>query len=386
MRKVAVVGIGHSRFGKRDDVNLAELAYESIKEALIDASLSRKDIEFLAVGSTGAWYEEPLPAVIVAEYAKFNPIGIVRCEAACATGSAAFRDAYLSVAAGEVDIAMAVGVEKMTEVDTPTAVELMGRAGSYLWEFENFGLTFPGYYAMYATAHMSKYGTTEEQLALVAVKNHHYGSMNPLAHFQKEITLEEALKSPIIAWPLRLYNCCPITDGSAALILASEEVARKITDTPVWVKGIGVASDSANLSKRINYVGITSTVVASKQAYKRANISPKDLDLALVHDCFTIAEIMAYEDLNFCSKGEGGKLIEEGQTYIGGKIPVNIDGGLKAKGHPIGATGCSMLVELTKQLRQQAGHRQVPISKGLALAHNVGGTGHTCYVTILGVD
>jgi acetyl-CoA C-acetyltransferase len=247
-------------------------------------------------------------------------------------------------------------------------------------------MTFPAYYAMHATAHMAKYGTTEEDLALVAVKNHKYAALNPVAHFQKEITVDEALSSYPIAWPLKLYDCCPVTDGAAAVILASEEKVKELKiDTPVWIEGIGASSGTGNLSKRDSYVGLKSAVIAAQKAYKMAGVGPEDIEVATVHDCFTIAEILAYEDLGFCKKGEGPKLIREGQTEIGGKIPVNVDGGLKAKGHPIGATGCSMIYELTKQLREEAEkrQRQVPLKKYIALAHNVGGTGHYCYVTIL---
>jgi acetyl-CoA C-acetyltransferase len=279
---------------------------------------------------------------------------------------------------------MAVGIEKMTEVDTLTAVELMGRSGSYLWEFENYGMTFPAYYALYAVAHMNRYGTSEEDMARVAVKAHHYGAMNPLAQFQKEITLEKAMSSQVVSWPLKLYDACPITDGSAAVVLASEDMAKKLSDTPVWIKGIGFSSDSANLSKRGDYVGLRATVDASRKAYAAAKISPGDVDVATCHDCFTIAELMAYEDLGFCAKGEGGKLVREGQTEVGGRIPVNLDGGLKAKGHPVGATGVSMTVEISKQLRGEADRgRQAPIKNGIGLVHNVGGTGHYCYVTVL---
>jgi acetyl-CoA C-acetyltransferase len=307
----------------------------------------------------------------------------MRVEAACASGSAAVKNAYLSVASGESEISMAVGLEKMTEVDTLTSVELMGRAGSYLWEFENYGMTFPAYYALYAVAHMNRFGTTQEDMARVAVKAHHYASMNPLAQFQKEITLEKAMGSQMVSWPLKLYDACPITDGSATVILASEETARKLTDTPVWIKGMGVSSDSANLSKRDDYVGLAATVDAARKAYAASKMTPQDMDVATCHDCFTIAEIMAYEDLGFCAKGDGAKMIREGQTEIGGRIPVNVDGGLKAKGHPVGATGVSMMVEVSKQLRGEAGQRQVPLKRGNGLVHNVGGTGHYCYVTVL---
>ena len=386
MRKVAIIGVGHSKFGRRQDVNLCELAFEAIKPALEDAGVGPKDVELMTVGTVGVWYEEGLPAVVIADYCGITGAGLARLEAACASGSAAVFSAYSAVASGQVDLALVVGVEKMREVDTPTAVELIGRAGSYLWEFENFGLTFPGYYALHATAHMARYGTTEEDLALVAVKNHHYANMNPYAHLHEEITVDKALSSPVVAWPLKLYDCCTIADGAAAVVLASEEKVKELgVDTPVWIAGVGYSSDSGNLTKRQSYVGLMSTVRASQRAYKMAKIGPEDVDCATVHDCFTIAEIMAYEDLGFCKKGEGPKLIREEQTYIGGRIPVNMDGGLKAKGHPIGATGVSMMVELTRQLREevQPRERQVPMRNYIALAHNVGGTGHYCYVTVL---
>jgi len=383
MNRVAVVGIGHSKFGRRADVTMGELAFESIKQAVDDAGVDKKDIQNVVVGSMGNWYEEELPAVVVGEYAGLEGAGTMRVEAACASGSAAVKAAYESVASGVSDVAMAVGVEKMTEVDTPTTVELIGRAGSYMWEFENFGMTFPAYYALFAVAHMNKFGTTEEDLSRVAVKAHHYGAMNPLAQFQKEITLEKALNSPVVAWPLKLFDACPLTDGSAAVILASEDVVKKLTDTPIWIKGMGASSGSANLGRRSNYVGLEATVEAARQAYARAKVTPQDIDVSTAHDCFTIAELMAYEDLGFCRKGDAAKMIREGETELGGRIPVNLDGGLKAKGHPIGATGVSMTVEITKQLRGIAGKHQAPIRKGVGLVHNVGGTGHYAYVTIL---
>jgi acetyl-CoA C-acetyltransferase len=388
MRKVAIIGVGNSKFGVRNDVNVTELAFEAVKPSLEDAGVAAKEIEFMALGTVGAgaWYEEPLPAVVVAEYCGLTGAGLARCEAACASGSAAFLMAYSGVASGQMDIAAAVGLEKMREVDTPTAVELIGRGGYYLWEFHNFGLTFPGYYALHATAHMAKYGTTEEDLAMVAVKNHKNATMNPIAHLRNKITVDDVLSSMVIASPLKLYDCCPLTDGASSIILASEEKAKELkVDTPIWVAGIGYSSGSANLSKRPSYSSLEASVIAGQMAYKTAGVTPDQVDVAEVHDCFTIAEILAYEDLGFCKKGEGPKLVREGQTEIGGKIPVNADGGLKAKGHPIGATGCSMIYELTKQLREEAVERgrQVPMKNYVALAHNVGGTGHYCYVTIL---
>ncbi len=388
MKKVAIIGVGCSKFGVRNDVNLAELTFEAVKPAIEDARVSPKDVEFLALANMGAGtlYEELLPAVIASEYCGLSNAGLSRCEAACASGSAAFTMAYWAVASGQTDVTMALGVEKMKEVDSATAMEWIGRAGNYFWEFHNFGVTFPAYYALHANAHMSRFGTTEEDMALVAVKNHKYASMNPNAHLQKKITVKDVLSSAVIASPLKLYDCCPLTDGASCIILASEEKAKQLgIDTPVWVAGIGYAGGTANLSKRSDYLGLEASVSASQKAFKMAHVTPQQLDVAEVHDCFTIAEILAYEDVGLCRKGEGAKLIREGQTEIGGKIPVNVDGGLKAKGHPIGATGCSMIYELTKQLRQDVREksRQVPLKNHIALAHNTGGTGHYCYVTIL---
>lgn len=400
MRDVAIVGVGHSVFGNRFDVRLDELAWEAVSEALKDANVTTKDIELLIVGCAGGWSAEALPAVVCSEYCGTLPKGSMRVEAACATGSAALATAYNFVASGYVDLVVALGVEKMYESPTPVQIELIGRAGNYFWEFENFGLTFPGYYALHATGYMWKYGLKEEDLAEIAVKNHYYATMNPKAQFKKQITIETIMQSRYIAWPLKLFDCCPLTDGSAAVILASEDTAKKVTDTPIWISGIGLSTGTANLSSRdmflpLEYSGLETAVEAAKQAYKRAGINyneaAKYFDVACVHDCFTIAELMAYEDLGFCKRGEGVNLVREKQTYKGGLIPVNIDGGLKAKGHPIGATGGSMIYSLTKQLRQEYGKyadpkAQADIKNGRAMAHNIGGTGHYAYVTILSLE
>ncbi|MFP3984652.1 MAG: thiolase domain-containing protein [Candidatus Bathyarchaeia archaeon] len=388
MKKVAIIGAGTSKFGNRNDVNVSELAFEAVKPSLIDAGVTGKDVEFMALGTAGAgaFYEELIPAVVIAEYCGLTKTGLTRCEAACASGSAAFFNAYLAIASGEAELTMAVGLEKMRQIDTLTAMEWIGRAGHYFWEFHNFGLTFPAYYALYANAHMARFGTTEEDLALVAVKNHKYAAINPVAHLQNKITVDDVLSSMVIASPLKLLDCCPVTDGSTSIILASEEKVKELKiDSPVWVAGIGHSSGTANLSKRPDYVGLEASVYAARRAYRRAGVTPRQIDVAEVHDCFTIAEIMAYEDIGLCKKGEGAKLIREGQTEIGGKTPVNVDGGLKAKGHPIGTTGCSMIYELAKQLKEEAVEkgRQVPLKNYIALAHNIGGTGHYCYVTIL---
>jgi len=341
MRKVAVVGIGHAKFGVRTDVNINELAWEAIKLACEDAHLTPKDMEFSVVGTgfSSLSYEEILTAVTITEYANTMLAGHVRCESACATGSAAVHMAHMRIASG--------------------------------------------------ISHMAKFGTTAEDLARVAVKNHHYGRINENAYLRNEITVEDVLASRPIAWPNKFLDCCPINDGSAAIILASEEKAKEIAEKNqkpiIWIKGVGVAGDTAYIGARRDLYSIRSSELASQQAYKMAGISPKDLDVATVHDCFTIGEILAYEDVGFCKKGDGAKFIRERQTYHDGKIPVNVDGGLKAKGHPIGATGCSMVYEITKQLREAVEEeRQVKVNKGLGMAHNVGGTGHSCYITILG--
>ncbi|MCS7144170.1 MAG: thiolase domain-containing protein [Archaeoglobaceae archaeon] len=383
--KVGVVGVGCSKFGQRD-LTIQELAFEAVSEALNDANLSQEEIDLSVVGCVGTRGYELMPAVVVNEYCGFTGKGPIRVEAACATGSAAVYSAYSSIKAGIADIAIAIGVEKMTEVDTATSAAIGGRAGNYLWEFHFFGTTFPAYYAMHATAHMAKYGTTEKQMALTAVKAHRNAAKNPKAHFQKEITVEDVLKSRMVTYPLKLYDCSPIGDGASAAILASEKAIKEHGFDPVWFESVGYSSDTSNITMREGYVGLKATRMASEMAYKGAKITNplNSFDLATVHDCFTIAEIMAYEDLGFCKKGEGGKFIENGESDFGGKIPVNTFGGLKAKGHPLAATGVAMVYEVVKQLREEAGNLQVDLKHYRALTHNVGGTGHFAWVFILG--
>ncbi|AIY89844.1 thiolase domain-containing protein [Geoglobus acetivorans] len=387
-RRVGIIGAGCSKFGIRDDVTLQELAFEAVSEALNDASLTKDDIEMSVVGIAGTRSYELMPAVPVNEYCGFAGKGPVRVEAACATGSAAVYTAYSSIASGMVDVAIAVGVEKMSEVDTPTSLAVGGRSGSYLWEFHQYGTTFPGYYAMHASAHMAEYGTTEEQMALVAVKNHRNAVHNEKAMFRKEISLEKALSSRYVAYPLRLFDCSAITDGSSAVVLASEEKIRELgIDNAVWIEGVGFSSDTANMTRRDGYTTLRATMRAGEMAYRMAGIDDpvRQLDVAAVHDCFTIAEIMAYEDLRFCRKGEGGRFVESGDSDFGGKLPVNTFGGLKAKGHPLGATGVAMFYEIVKQLRGEAGKLQVDLKNYRGLTHNIGGTGHFGWVFVLGV-
>ncbi|MDP3015824.1 MAG: thiolase domain-containing protein [Deltaproteobacteria bacterium] len=352
-----------------------------MKACLDDSGITLKEVDSMVTGVAGDEFSFGIqPSAQVHDYIGFYPKPNFRVEAACATGSAALRTGWMNIASGLADVVLVVGVEKMTELPTSTATEIMGRAGDATWEYP-FGTTFPGYYAMIANAHMAEYGTTEEQLARVAVKNHYYGSLNPYAQMQKEITLEKAVTSFTVAYPLKLYDCSLITDGAAAILLASEEKAKSISKKPVWVAGLGCGTDAMRLGDRKSLTSLEATREAARIAYKMAGVGPSDIDIATVHDCFTIAEIVAYEDLGFCEKGEGGKLIEAKETYVGGRIPVNVDGGLKSKGHPLGATGVSMAIEITKQLRGEADKRQVKNAE-IGLTHNVGGSGQVSFIHI----
>ncbi len=378
--KIGVVGIGHGVFGRRNDATVQELAFEPFKEAMEDAGLTQKDIDAAIIGSSPEYHKQRSLPGVVAEYIGMNPKPAFLTEAACASSSAALYCAYSFIKAGMFDIVAVIGVQKMMELSTPEILALMGRVGDVQWE-SNFGTTFPGYYAMYARRHMHEHGTTEEQMALVAIKNHFYGAKNPKARFQKEVTMEKIMSSAMVASPLKIFDCCANADGAACIIIARDEIARKLSDTPVWLTGVGSATAPFSVLNRPSISTIPSAVEAAKNAYKMAGVDPMDIDVADVHDCFTIAEIMAYEDLGFCKRGEGGKFIEEKQSYIGGKIPVNVDGGLKSKGHPVGATGISMAYEAVKQLRGEAGERQVNGAE-VALTHNVGGIGQYCFVNI----
>jgi acetyl-CoA C-acetyltransferase len=275
---------------------------------------------------------------------------------------------------------MVGGGEKMTHRPTAEVTEYLAMASDYPFEQWN-GMTFPGLYALMATAHMHQYGTTERHLAMIAVKNHYHGSLNPKAHMQKEITLEIALSSRVVAWPLKLYDCSLITDGASCIILTTPELARRFTDMPVDIVGSGQASDTIGLYERKSLTSIAAAKVAAKKAYEMAKVSSENVDVAEVHDCFTIAELIAYEDLAFCKPGQGGSLIEKGETKLGGRMPVNTSGGLKAKGHPVGATGTAQAYEIYLQLTGQADKRQVKEAE-VGLTHNVGGSGATATVHI----
>jgi acetyl-CoA C-acetyltransferase len=304
-----------------------------------------------------------------------------RFETACASSHAAFRHALMEIAAGVSDIVLVGGAERVLNVATEDATTYFAYASDATWE-QPLGLTFPGVFALVARAHMQKYGTTEEQMAAVAVKNHRHGSLNPKAQFQKEITIETVLKSPRIADPLKLYDCCPFTDGGAAIVLASEEVARTAR-RPVWVLGSAAASDYMLLHDKRDLARVPVTERAAAAAYRQAGVGPEDIDVVELHDCFTIAEIVATEGLGLFEPGTGGIAAEKGWTSLGGKIPVNTSGGLKAKGHPIGATGAAQIAEIVTQLRREAGPRQVD-GATTGLTHTLGGNTATVLVSIFG--
>jgi acetyl-CoA C-acetyltransferase len=381
MSRVGIVGIGHGVFGRRSDATVQELAFEAFRLAMEDAGIERGAIDASVIAAVPEYHKQRSVAGVVQEYLGLNPAPTWLTEVACASGSAAIRTAWMSIKAGVHDVVAVIGCQKMTELETAEILALMGRVGEVQWE-SNFGTTFPAYYAMFAKRHMHEFGTTREQLLQVAVKNHFYGAKNPIALFRKEITLEKALASEDVASPFQVYDCCANADGAACIILASEDRARSISDKPVWLDGMASATASMSVLRRPHLVGLPSAEKAAADAYAMAGVGPDDVDVADVHDCFTIAEIMAYEDLGFCKKGEGGPFVSDRQSYIGGKVAVNVDGGLKAKGHPIGATGVSMTYEIAKQLRGEAGERQVPDAT-VGLTHNVGGIGQYCFVQVL---
>jgi len=380
---VSIVSAGLSKFGKLDGLYAREIFAEAAKEAFERCPKldPKKDIRALFVGHMGESYEhQGHTGATAADWAGLLNVPATRTEAACASSGAALRAAIYAVLSGLCDVVMVGGVEKMTHRTTAEVTEYLAMASDYPFE-QWHGITFPGLFALMATAHMHKYGTTEKQLAAVAVKNHYHGSLNPKAHVQKEITLENALSSRVIAWPLKLYDCSLITDGASCLILTKPELARKYTDMPIHIVGSGQASDTIGMYERRDYTSLTAAKKAAKMAYEMAGIKPEDVDVAEVHDCFTIAEIIAYEDLGFCKAGEGGNSVDNGETKLGGRIPVNTSGGLKSKGHPVGATGTAQAYEMYLQLTGQAEKRQVKNAK-VGLTHNVGGSGATAAVHI----
>ena len=382
MGRVAIVGVGQSRFGKRSDASLRELAFEAYDIALDDADLESSAIDGSVVCSATHYDKQRSPAGVVSEYLGLSPKPTFNVEAACASSAVGLRIAWSLISSRLHDVIAVVGVQKMTELSSGEIQELMGRAGDVMWE-SPFGTSMPAYYAMYANAHMAKYGTTEEDMALVTVKNRKYGAKNPQAMFQKPITVEEVLNSRPVSKPLKMFDCCANADGAACLIVTSAERAKRINDKPIWIAGIGLASSPMSLAGRQGpLTSFEVTKNAAKSAYEMARVEPVDVDVAEVHDSFSITEILNYEDLGFAKPGKGAKLLRNSETELGGKIPVNIDGGLISKGHPVGATGASQITSLVHQLRREAGDVQVDGAK-IGLAHNIGGIGMYSAVSIL---
>jgi acetyl-CoA C-acetyltransferase len=384
MSRVGVIGTGHGRFGRRSDATVQELAFEVFRMALEDAGIERKELDASVIAAVPEYHKQRSVAGVVQEYLNLNPLPTWLTEVACASGSAAMRTAWMAIKSGLHKVVAVIGCQKMTELSTPEILALMGRVGEVQWE-SVFGTTFPGYYAMFAQRHMHEFGTTHEQMLHVAMKNHYYGARNPNALFKKEITMEKALASDPVASPFCVYDCCANADGAVCMILADEERAKALSDKVVWLDGVGCATAAMSVLRRPDLLGLPSAQEAAQQAYKMAEVTPKDVKVAEVHDCFTIAEILAYEDLGFCEKGQGGKFAEEKRAWIGGEVAVNVDGGLKAKGHPIGATGVSMSHEIVKQLRGECGERQVP-DADVGLTHNVGGIGQYTFVQVFRRD
>jgi acetyl-CoA C-acetyltransferase len=384
MRSVSIIGVGCTKFGERWDVSLRDMIAEAGVMAIEDAEITGEQIDALYVGnmSGGRFIEQEHIGALIADCAGLSRLHVpsTRVEAACASGGLALRQGVLAVASGYSDIVIAAGVEKMTDVSTGTAADALASAADREWECF-FGATFPALYAMMAKLHMRRYGTTPGQMAQVAVKNHHHACMNPVAQYHMEITIDDVLKSPLVADPLHVLDCSPISDGAAAVVLAPTENARRFSEEPIKIAGSAQASDTLALHDRRDLTTLDATVHAGRAAFTQAGIQPHQVDVAEVHDCFTIAEILAIEDLGFVEKGQGGKATEEGMTALSGRLPVNTSGGLKACGHPVGATGIKQAYEIALQLRGKAGKRQVDDAE-VGLAHNVGGSGGTALVHI----
>jgi acetyl-CoA C-acetyltransferase len=380
---VSIVSAGLSKFGKNEGLYARELFAEAVKEAFDRCPQlePKRDIKAMFVGHMGEAYEhQGHTGAATADWAGLLNIPATRTEAACASSGAALRSGVYAVLSGLADVVLVGGVEKMTHRTTAEVTEYLAMASDYPFE-QWHGITFPGLYALMAKAHMHEYGTTERQMAEVAVKNHYHGTLNPKAHMQKEITVETALASRPVATPLKLYDCSLITDGASCLVLTKPRIAARFTDQPVHIIGSGQASDTIGLYERESLTSLLAAKLAAKTAYDMAHVTPEAIDVAEVHDCFTIAELIAYEDLGFCQAGKGGALAESGETRLSGHLPVNTSGGLKAKGHPVGATGTAQAYEMYLQLTEQAERRQVKNVK-TGLTHNVGGSGATATVHI----
>jgi acetyl-CoA C-acetyltransferase len=387
MAKVGIIGVGQSAFVRGYPGSIRELAFEGFRDAMQDAQISAKDIDASIICSAPEYDKQRSPAGVFAEYLGLVPQPTCYLESLCSSSSMGLRFAYSLVKSGLHDVVAVIGFQKMSEISSAESQERMGRGADIQWE-SPFGTMMPAYYAMYARAHMERYGTTPEDLALIRVKAATYGQVNEKAVYRKPVTFEmfsdpESPMSNPVASPLRVGDCCANADGSSCVIVANEEKARAFSKKPVWVLGLGAASTAVNLAGRDLFTGLTVAQQAGEQAYKMAGITAKDINVAEVHDCFTIAEMMAYENLGFAKPGEGKELIKSRETYKEGSIPVNVDGGLLSKGHPIGATGGSQIRTIVLQLRGEAGDMQVK-NPEIGLVHNIGGVGLYGNVSILG--
>ena len=371
MRDVAVIGVGMGKWGELWNDSLRDIWTASALAAVDDAGVDRIDSIYVGCMSSGLFVGQEHVGALAADYLGMGQIPATRVESACASGGVALRTAFMEVASGMSDLVLATGVEKMTDGADVTAV-LATAADQELEAYH--GITFPGLYAMIARAHMLKYGTTEEDLAWVSVKNHRHGAMNPKAQFGREVTVEQVMNSTPVAEPLRLLHCSPVSDGAAAVLLCPLDQAKKYTNQAVQIIGTGLATAPMALADRDDPAYLDAVYKSAVKAYEMAGIGPADVDVAEVHDCFAIAEICCIEALGFVEKGKGGSAARDGLTAIGGKIPVNTSGGLKSKGHPVGATGIAQTIEIFEQLRGEAGKRQVEGAK-VGLTQNMGGSG-----------
>jgi len=383
-REVAIVGAGQTPFARRCGISISEMCFGAFCNAMEGLNLKTEDIDASVVCSATEYDKQRSPAAVICEYLGFAGKPTFCVESLCSSGSSGLRTAYSLIKAGLHDVVAVVGFQKMSEMSSAEAAERMGRSGDVMWE-SPFGLSMPAAFAMFASAHMAKYGTTEEQMASVRVKSSRCASFNKEAVFQKEITIGEVMNSAVIVSPLKLLDCCANADGAGVILLANKDRAGSITDKPVWIHGLGASASSCTLSRRATFSTIPCSWPAAKDAYEMAGVGPEDIDVAEVHDCFTITEIINYEDLGFAKPGEGVRLIEAGQTYPDGRIPVNPDGGILSKGHPIGATGISQIRTIVRQLRGECGKTQVHGAR-IGLVQNLGGPGIYAFITILGRD
>jgi acetyl-CoA C-acetyltransferase len=371
------------KWGELWEKSLRDIFTESALLAIDDAGVDHIDAMYVGCMTSGLFVGQEHLGSVMADYLGVTPIPAVRVESACASGGAAFRQAFIDVASGAHDIVLAGGVEKMNDIDGGGATHALSTAADAEYEVYH-GITFPGLYAMMAVDHMHKYGTTRDQLSHVAVKNHRNGAKNPLAQYPYEVTAEQVSGSLLVADPITILDCSPITDGAAAAILCPLDMAKRLSKkAPVKVLASGHATDTIALHSRPDISWLSAVEKAGQQAYKAAGLAPKDVNLVEVHDCFTIAEICAIEALGFFEKGKGGRGAETGETAIGGRIPVNPSGGLKSKGHPVGATGVAQVLEVVKQLRGDCAERQVKGAR-VGMAQNMGGVAGSCVVHILG--